>query len=105
MAVIFDATKNRQNIARHGVSLAGAAVLDWNSVLAMEDRRSEYAELREIGYGLLGDRLYCVAFVRHAKGFRIISFRKANSREIRRYVRQIEQAEDRGAAIAGRSGD
>ena len=43
--------------------LSRKLVMEWDTVLAMPDVRRDYGELREIGYGLIGDRLYCVAFV------------------------------------------
>ena len=49
------------------------------------DLKREYGEIREIGLAPLSDRVYCVVFVRRGKTFRIISLRKANDREIRKY--------------------
>jgi len=82
----FDAVKDLVNRDKHGVSLADAAQLDWTSVLAKRDIRRDYGEAREIGYGVWNRRLYCVVFVRRARGaIRIISLRKANTREVNAY--------------------
>jgi uncharacterized protein len=82
----FDAVKDLVNRDKHGVSLADAAQLDWNTVLAKRDVRRDYGEAREIGYGVWNRRLYCVVFTRRARGvFRIISLRKANTREVNAY--------------------
>jgi uncharacterized DUF497 family protein len=54
----------------------------------MPDARRDYGELREIGYGLIGDRLYCVVFVQRDQALHIISLRKANSTEVANYVNQ-----------------
>ena len=86
MRITFDLTKDSLNVAKHGVSLAEAQALEWDTVLAMPDARRDYGELREIGYGLIGDRLYCVVFVQRDNTLHIISLRKANSREVRNYV-------------------
>ncbi len=75
---------------QHGISLAGAVHLEWDTVITMPDTRRDYGEIREIGYGLIGNRLYCVVFVRRDDTLRMISFRKANSREVRRYVDQTQ---------------
>ncbi|TLY77057.1 MAG: BrnT family toxin [Gammaproteobacteria bacterium] len=104
MPIEFDSGKDASNRARHGCSLALAADLDWKSVLAVADRRRDYGERRMIGYGLIGARLYWVVFVRRRRRrrrLRIISFRKANRREFKRYE-QVTQ--DRKANAARGSG-
>lgn len=49
------------------------------------DTRADYGELREIGFALIGDRLYVVVFVQRGDVMRVISLRKANSREVKLY--------------------
>ncbi len=88
MEIDYDLTKDEVNQAKHGVSLAEARLLEWDELLAKPDRRSSYGETRYIGYAPLGTRLYCVVFTDRASTRRIISLRKANSREVHRYVRQ-----------------
>ena len=53
----------------------------------MPDTRLDYAELRMIGYAFVGMRLYCVVFADRAGVRRIISLRKANSREVDLYAK------------------
>ena len=96
MRITFDPAKDRSNLSKHGISLALAARLEWDTVIAGPDRRRDYGEPREIGYGLIGERLHRVVFVRRGGWLRIISFRKANRREVVRYVRHAQnQAADR----------
>lgn len=85
MRCTFDSDKNSKNIAAHGIALSEAERLDWDEMLADVDRRRDYGELRIIGYAPIGERLFCVVFVDRADGRRIISLRKANSREVDRY--------------------
>jgi len=47
--------------------------------------RRNYGEYREIGYGVIEQRLYCVVLVRRGEVFRIISLRKANKKEVNDY--------------------
>jgi len=54
-------------------------------MVATADTRKDYGEARVIGYAPIGERLYCVVFVERDEGRRIISLRKANSREVARY--------------------
>jgi uncharacterized DUF497 family protein len=90
MHITFDPGKDKLNQSKHGISLAEAANLDWASVMVKPDTRRDYQELREIGYGLIGNRLYCVVLVQRGESFHIISLRKANSREVKDYVEQTE---------------
>jgi len=84
--VTFDPAKDAANQDKHGVPLAKAAELEWNSTLTWPDLRREYGEPRQCGIGYIGLRLYAVAFVDRAEGRRIISLRKANRREVNRYA-------------------
>ena len=95
MEIAYDLAKDAINCAKHGVSLGEAARLEWNRVLAKPDTRMDYGERRQIGYGPIGQRLYCVVFVDRGDTLRIISLRKANNREISRYEAQIDSS-DRG---------
>lgn len=85
MDLSFDAAKNEKNIAAHGMALSEAEHLDWDAMIAAVDTRKEYGETRLVGYAPMGERLYCVVFVERTEGRRIISLRKANSREVDRY--------------------
>ena len=73
MKFAFDPAKDAFNRAKHGVSPGEAARLDWNHVLAKLDTRAHYSEPRQIGYGPIGRRLYCVGFVDRGDTLRIIS--------------------------------
>jgi uncharacterized protein len=85
MEITFDPAKDEANIAKHGVSLALAALLDWSDVLAYVDARYDYREVREVGFGVIECRLYCVVFTQRGDTMHIISMRKANKREVRDY--------------------
>ena len=89
MQVEFDPAKDKRNRAKHGVSLALAAELDWESALVWVDDRFEYAELRMIALAHETDILYYVAFVDRGEARRIISLRRANRREVKHYVESI----------------
>jgi uncharacterized DUF497 family protein len=51
----------------------------------MPDDRRDYGEVREIGFTVIGQRLYVVVFVQRGQTMRIVSLRKANSREVKAY--------------------
>ena len=90
MDIVYDPVKDAINQEKHGLSLQDVDALNWETVVVMPDNRRDYGECREVGYGLMGDRLHCVVFVRHDDTLRIISFRKANRREVFRYVLETQ---------------
>lgn len=81
--------KDAGNRAKHGVSLTLAAELDWDAALVWVDDRFAYAEFRMIALAPTTGILYYVAFVDRASVRRIISLRRANRREVKRYVEGI----------------
>jgi uncharacterized protein len=85
MKTTYDPAKSGVNEQKHGVSLTLAEAIDWPSVWCAPDVRKDYGELREIGYAVIGTRLYCIVFTQRGDTFRVISLRKANNREIERY--------------------
>lgn len=86
MRVEFDPAKDAVNQAKHGLSLSLAEELDWDAALVWVDDRYEYGELRMIALAPKTETLYYVAFVERGEARRIISLRRANRREVKRYV-------------------
>ena len=82
MEITFDPAKDTSNIRKHGVSLVLASEIDWSEVIARPDNRRDYFELREIGYTIIHDRLYCVVFTQRGETMHIISLRKAEVRDV-----------------------
>lgn len=89
MRIEFDPVKDVSNQAKHGVSLAFAEELEWDSALVWVDIRFEYGEVRMIALAPKTNVLYYVAFVDREKVRRIISLRRANRREVKHYVESI----------------
>lgn len=85
MQIEFDPAKDRINRAKHGISLAAAADMDFDDALVIEDRRVDYGETRFIAYGLIGDRLHVLWFTIRGSVLRPIGLRRANRRERARY--------------------
>lgn len=86
MLIGFDPAKDENNLQKHGLSLAFARDLDWDSALVWVDDRFEYSELRMIALAPNTNVLYYVAFAPRDEVLRIISLRRATRREVRRYV-------------------
>jgi len=86
MEITFDPAKDAINLAKHGISLAAAAEIEWDTLYAVPDMRQAYGEERMVGIGYIGLRLFVVVYVDRDDVRRIISLRKANRREENRYA-------------------
>ena len=89
MKIDFDPTKNARNIRERGLNFERVAEFDFLSATYLVDDRQDYGELRQIAIGYLDGRLHFLCFVQIPDGIRVVSFRKANSREARKYDRPI----------------
>ena len=87
MRITYDPAKNERNIRNRGFSFDSAAQFDFEGALYAVDERHDYDEMRYIAMGMLGVRLHVLCFAETADGIRVISFRKANAREVRRYAK------------------
>lgn len=79
----YDPAKNERNIRERALPFDLAAEFDFESARILIDRRREYGETRYIGVGFLRGRLHILCFKEENDGIRVISFRKANAREVK----------------------
>ena len=86
MRITFDPVKNERNVRLRGLSFEQAADFAFDSALFAVDERKEYHETRFVAMGLLGSRVHVLCFIEMPDGIRVISLRKANSREVNRYA-------------------
>jgi hypothetical protein len=84
--VEWDEAKRLANLAKHGADFADVPFMDWDRATILEDRRFRYPEPRFWAFGILRGRLHLAAYCLRGKKVRVISFRKANPREVKRYV-------------------
>ena len=89
MRISFAPAKDAANRSKHGISLAVARELDWDSALIWLDGRFGYEEVRMIALAPRANVLYYVAFVDRGRVRRIISVRRATRREVKHYVEAI----------------
>ncbi|MBT9462146.1 MAG: BrnT family toxin [Rugosibacter sp.] len=82
----FDPIKDERNLDKHGLSLADADGFDWETAVVDEDTRKLYAEPRFEAKGFIGERLYVMVYCLRADVVRVISLRKANTREVKDYA-------------------
>lgn len=88
MQITYDPAKNATNIEQRGLGFEQVASFDFSTAMIVEGQRHAYSEPRFQALGLLGQRLHMLVFTPVAGGIRVISFRKANRREVRRYERE-----------------
>ncbi|MGD1073485.1 MAG: BrnT family toxin [Bryobacteraceae bacterium] len=82
----WDDPKAERNLVKHGIPFEYAArvFLDPRR-LDSEDTRRDYREERRLALGEIEGRLFAIAYAPRGTGIRLISARKANERERRKY--------------------
>ena len=83
--VSFGQAKNERNIASRGISFEVAGQFEWDTAVIAEDLRKEYGERQFQALGFIAGRLHAMVFTPRAGKIHVISLRKANRREMRRY--------------------
>lgn len=81
----WDEQKSEENWRKHGLSFEDAPKVFAGSCLSLEDTRFDYGEERYLTFGFLDGRLVVIAHTPRSGNTRIISMRKANSREQQAY--------------------
>ena len=85
MRVTFDPIKSQRNLRDRDLSFDQACDFNFEGALFAVDQRMDYKEVRFVAIGRLHGRLHVLCFTEVADGIRVISFRKANTREVHRY--------------------
>lgn len=85
MAVTFDPEKDAKNRAEHGLSFERVAELEWDTAVVREDTRRDYGETRLLVMARLDGRLHAAVVTPRGEDLHVISLRKANKREVKRY--------------------
>jgi uncharacterized DUF497 family protein len=83
--ISYDPAKNARNIANRGLSFDRAVEFDFETALFEVDARRNYGEERVTAIGRLGGVPHVLVFTFRGEVLRVISFRKANKREVQRY--------------------
>lgn len=85
MKIEYDKNKSDKNTKERNLSFDEAVDFEWETAILIEDTRRNYPEQRFIASGYLNKRLHILCFSRINEGIRVISFRKANKREVKIY--------------------
>jgi uncharacterized protein len=82
----FDRAKDALNRAEHGVALSDFTGFDQEPVVTV-DERFDYGEPRYRAFGRIDGKGYCLVYTVREHAIRLISFRRARDKEMRRYGR------------------
>jgi len=93
MNIEFDNAKNQRNLELRGLSFALVAEFDFDGALEVE--QAVEGELRYFALGRIDGRLHALVYTLRGDAVRVISLRKANKREVRRYEQTCESENDR----------
>ena len=88
----YDPLKSEANISKRGLPFQLAEFLFDGPFVEEEDARIDYGEPRFIATGpiaILENRIFVVVYTWRGSTRRIVSFRKANDREIGKYRQNI----------------
>jgi len=89
MQIEIDPAKSAKNERERGLSFLAAARLFDSPWFEWEDRRKDYGETRSAALGEIEGEVYFAAFTRRGEAVRVISFRRANTKEKRLYREHI----------------
>jgi uncharacterized DUF497 family protein len=91
----WDEEKDRKNRIKHGVSFSDASEIFQNIRLTAIDDRKNYGETRKITIGETRLGICVMVYTERNEVIRIISARKANERERKKYYERIEREENK----------
>ncbi len=86
----WDEEKKQTNFSDHGLSFEDAETVFSGECVTFEDTRYDYGEPRFVTLGRLEGRTVVIAHTPRGGNTRIISMRKANSREQKTYKERLE---------------
>lgn len=84
MAFVFDPSKSRQNLAKHGINFVAAQRL-WRDPNVLQIPARTEAEPREMVIGMIGRQLWSAIVTFRDGDVRIISVRRARRQEVALY--------------------
>ncbi len=98
----WDPDKAAANLAKHGVSFDDVLRFDWSDIDEIDDVRYDYGEIRINAVGFIDGRLHVLLYTPRDGAVRLISLRKANPREVRRY--ELRRQTEAPGGLRGKPG-
>lgn len=81
----WDETKRQATLQARGLDFAAVVRFEDATALFRQDTRRAYGEVRTQGLGMLDGQLVMLVFTLRGQDLRVISLRKANGKEAKRY--------------------
>ena len=81
----YNQAKNERNILLRGLDFNLVIDFNWFLATIYEDTRKNYGESRFVAIGSINGRIYVVIFTPRGNKIHVISLRKANKREVKKY--------------------
>ncbi len=88
----WDEAKRLSNLKKHGVDFADIEEFGWDVALFESDESKEHGEDRFFALGPFRGKIHVVIFVLRGSMTRLISVRKAEKKEVRRYEKETYQS-------------
>lgn len=92
MRITYDAEKRAKTLAERGLDFEDAVHVFAGVTIEIEDDRKDYGETRLQTFGLLNDRLVTLIWTPRGDARHIISMRKCNDRERKRFERELDRS-------------
>lgn len=91
MEITYDAEKRELTLEKRGLDFEDAVHVFAGPVFDLEDDGKDYGETRWLTFGLLNERMVVLVWTQRGEARRIISMRKANDRERKRYEGRLDR--------------
>lgn len=89
MKISFDSRKREKTLLERRLDFARAEELFEGVAITQQDDRRDYGEIRYQTYGFLDGRLVMVVWTRRLDTRHVISMRKCNAREKKKFSAQL----------------
>jgi hypothetical protein len=91
MEISYNAEKRALTLEMRGLDFEDAVHVFAGKTIDVEDDRKDYGEIRWLTFGLLQDRLVALVWTSRGEIRHIISMRKANDRERKKYEARLDR--------------
>lgn len=92
MEITYDAEKRGLTVENRGLDFEDAVHVFAGPVFDLEDDRQDYGETRWLTFGLLNERMVVLVWTQRGEARHVISMRKANDRERKKYEAQLDRS-------------
>jgi uncharacterized DUF497 family protein len=82
--------KRIANLRDHKIDFTAVCAFEWETAFVSVDEREDYGELREIAIGFIRTSLHVLVFTERTDVIRVISLRRAQKGDLRKYVEAIK---------------